>query len=61
MDEEKESVKYFMQSMTQEEFTEIYRNKSKRNDFETGWSKNDRYLFNKIMSDRIQKLEKEDG
>ena len=61
MDEEKESVKYFMESMTQEEFIEVCRNKSNRNDFETGWSSDDRYIFNKIMSDHIQKQDKENG
>lgn len=31
---DKKSVNYFMTQMTQEEFSEIYRNKSLLNDFE---------------------------
>ncbi len=66
MDEEidKTSMKYFMTKMTQEEFDTIrnYRPSScVRMGFETGLTRDERYIFNKIKCEYLDKLEKEDG
>lgn len=58
MDEiDKTSTKYFMTQMTQEEFNEMIKFRIKTNVFETGWSKDDRYILNKICSDHLNKLD----
>ncbi len=63
MDEEidKTSVKYFIESMTQEEFNELKKYRPNRNDYETGLNRDERYILNKIRSYHIQKLDKENG
>lgn len=56
MDEDKQSVKYFMQEMTQKEFEELclYRPPgSIITGIETGMTARDRYEFNKINSERL--------
>lgn len=47
---EKMSMKYFMTEMTQEEF-EKFRPKTS---YETLWSREERFILNKIRSEKIQ-------
>ncbi len=61
MEEDKKSIKYFMTKMTQEEFDELNKFRIRTNDYETGWSRDERYIFNKIRSDYIKKLEGKNG
>jgi hypothetical protein len=62
MDEiDKKSVKYFMTEMTQEEYSELYKYRFPKSDYETGLNRDERYLLNKIRSEHIQKLDKENG
>ena len=57
---DKTSITYFMTEMTQEEFDELRKFRSSSNkDYETGLSRDERYIFNKIRYDHIQKLEDE--
>ena len=49
---DKDSMHYFMCHMTQKEFESLSRCGSK--DYETGLSRDERYILNKIISDRIQ-------
>lgn len=64
MDEEidKTSMKYFMTQMTQQEFDEIIKYRPNSNsDFETGWNRDERYVMNKIRSEYLDRLDKENG
>lgn len=54
-----ESINYFMTKMTQEEFDEMRKKQIRSNDYETGWTREERYIMNKIRSKIIDKMEEE--
>lgn len=54
---DKKETKYFMTEMTQKEFEEMCKLRRRSSDFETGWTKEERFIMNKIRSDQIQKME----
>ncbi len=63
---DKKSVKYFMEEMTQEEFSELMKdrdinpyefNKIARKDFENGLTRDERYLLNKMRSEMLDMME----
>ena len=54
---DKTSTTYFMTKMTQEEFDALRKFGGGSKDFETGSSRDERYVFNKIRFDHLKKLD----
>lgn len=57
---DKTSTTYFMTQMIQEEFDELIKFRFPSNkDFETGWTRDERYQFNKIKMKQLEKMDNE--